>query len=140
MAKSMRNDKRKHTKLVATRTALVQAALDAGKVSRREICQATGLQRHELTNLFTDNREIFAAYTVRRKTITEAAADNIQEIVNDKNHPQNFAASKFVLQTYKSELEDILEPMAGEMQIEVPSGTGDDAQPVIIKFSSPKKE
>ena len=139
MAKPMKNEKRKTARLVATRTALVQAALESGSVTRREICHATGLQRHDLTNLFTENKDIYAEYVIRRRTVTEAAADNIQEIVNDKGHPQNFAASKFVLQTYKSEFGEVLEPTSGEMQIEIDPGEGD-SKPVVIKFSSQNKD
>lgn len=143
MAKrSMRNTKRKEAKLLETRTALVEAALNEGHTTKRGICKATGLKLHELGNLFTANRSLYGLYVVRRKTMVDIAADNLQDIINDKNHPQHFAASKYVLQNYRSDLDDILEPMAGDMSVEIPSlGDSEREQaPVVIKFTGGKKE
>jgi hypothetical protein len=68
----------------------------------------------------------------------DIASDNILEIINDKNHPQHFAASKYVLTKYKSELDDVLDTQGEEIEIE---GTGRNVKsPVRIVFSSsPKK-
>jgi hypothetical protein len=110
------------------------AALNEGKLTRREICKATGLTIFDLNNLFKNDRELFAAYTVRKKLIADMAADNIMEIVNDPSHPQHFQASKFILTKYKSEFEDILESVdSQEIAVEV-AGTGEAAPPVIIRF------
>lgn len=142
MAKAMRNGVREASKLLETRKALVLVALDAGKFTRRDICKATGMKLHELGDLFTKDRAIFAEYVVRRETLADTAADNIADIVNDPQHPKNYEASKFILQNYKSDLDETLTPSAGEMEIHVP-GSGDlrnPSAPVIIKFSAPKKD
>ena len=133
MARSMKNTERKEKKLQKTRAALVRAALDAGQISRKDICKATGLQMHELANLFTQDREIYGHYVVRRKTISDIASDNILDIVNDPSHPQHFQASKYILSTYKSDLDDVLESQQeSEMNINVGGESG--ASPINITF------
>ena len=133
MARSMKNTDRKEKKLQKTRAALVRAALDAGQISRKDICKATGLQMHELANLFTQDREVYGEYVVRRKTISDIASDNILDIVNDPTHPQHFQASKYILSTYKSDLDDVLESQQeSEMNINVGGESG--ASPINITF------
>mgnify|MGYP003637807109 FL=1 len=133
MARSMKNTDRKEKKLLKTRAALVRAALEAGQISRKDICNATGLQMHELANLFTQDREVYGEYVVRRKTISDIASDNILDIVNDPTHPQHFQASKYILSTYKSDLDDVLESQQeSEMNINVGGESG--ASPINITF------
>ena len=133
MARSMKNTDRKEKKLLKTRAALVRAALEAGQISRKDICNATGLQMHELANLFTQDREVYGEYVVRRKTISDIASDNILDIVNDPTHPQHFQASKDILSTYKSDLDDVLESQQeSEMNINVGGESG--ASPINITF------
>lgn len=133
MARSMKNTERKTKKLLKTRAALVRAALEAGQISRKDICNATGLQMHELANLFTQDREVYGEYVVRRKTISDIASDNILDIVNDPTHPQHFQASKYILSTYKSDLDDVLESQQeSEMNINVGGESG--ASPINITF------
>ena len=133
MARSMKNTERKEKKLLKTRAALVRAALEAGQISRKDICNATGLQMHELANLFTQDREVYGEYVVRRKTISDIASDNILDIVNDPTHPQHFQASKYILSTYKSDLDDVLESQTeSEMNINVGGESG--ASPINITF------
>ena len=133
MARSMKNTERKEKKLLKTRAALVRAALEAGQISRKDICNATGLQMHELANLFTQDREVYGEYVVRRKTISDIASDNILDIVNDPTHPQHFQASKYILSTYKSDLDDVLESQQeSEMNINVGGESG--ASPINITF------
>ena len=133
MARSMKNTERKTKKLLKTRAALVRAALEAGQISRKDICNATGLQMHELANLFTQDREVYGEYVVRRKTISDIASDNILDIVNDPTHPQHFQASKYILSTYKSDLDDVLESQTeSEMNINVGGESG--ASPINITF------
>ena len=137
MARSMKNSKRKEAKLLETRAEFVRAALDAGHISRKDICKATGLQLHELANLFTKDRKVYSEYAVRRKTISDIASDNILEIVNDPTHPQHFAASKYILATYKSDLDEVLESQ-DEEAISVTMGGDSTASPVTIKFGTKK--
>lgn len=136
MARSMKNSKRKERKLLETRADLVRAALETGAISRKEICRATGLKLHELANLFTKDRKVYGEYVVRRKTITDIASDNIMDIVNDPTHPQHFQASKYILSTYKSDLDEVLESQdQSEMAIQVGDST---ASPITINFGKKK--
>lgn len=135
MARSMKNTERKEKKLLKTRAALVRAALESGQISRKDICKATGLQLHELTNLFTQDRDIYGEYVVRRKTISDIASDNILDIVNDPTHPQHFQASKYILSTYKSDLDDVLESQ-DEAEMNISVGGGSNASPINITFGN----
>lgn len=139
MAKAMRNSKRKSKRLLEERSALVKAALEMGNITRKEICKATGLELHDLANLFTRNRELYAEYKIRRRTIADIASDNIMDIVNDPSHPQHFQASKYVLSTYKSELDDVLEDK-GQEEIGITVGGESKASPITINFGKKKKE
>lgn len=133
MARSMKNTERKTKKLLKTRAALVRAALENGYITRKDICKATGLQMHELANLFTQDREVYGEYVVRRKTIADIASDNILDIVNDPTHPQHFQASKYILSTYKSDLDEVLDSQdESEMSINV--GGDSKASPINITF------
>lgn len=142
MAKAMRNQRRKEQKLLETRTKLVEAALEQGHFTRRQICKATDLKKTDLINLFATNRDLYAKYRVMKKSLADTAADNLQEIINDPNHPHHFQASKFVLQNYKSELDDELEAIGGELQVEIPQTQGGEstASPILIKFSGNPKQ
>lgn len=133
MARSMKNTERKEKKLLKTRAALVRAALEAGQISRKDICKATGLQLHELTNLFTQDREVYGEYVVRRRTISDIASDNILDIVNDPTHPQHFQASKYILSTYKSDLDEVLESQ-DEAEMNISVGGDSKASPINITF------
>lgn len=130
---SMKNTKRKEAKLLETRAEFVRAALDAGHISRKDICKATDLKLHELANLFTLDRKVYGEYVVRRKTISDIASDNILDIVSDPSHPQHFAASKYILTTYKSDLDDVLENHDSEA-MNVSIGKASKASPIVIKF------
>lgn len=137
----MRNKIREQSKLVAERSALVRAALEAGCYTSSSILKATGLKRHELTNLFASEKDLAAEYVVKKKLMATIAADNIFDIINDPNHPHNFAASKYILQNYKSDLEEALEPMAGDMELTLPGSNPDEAaDSVVIKFTTGKKD
>lgn len=141
MAKAMRNKVRKEAKLLETRTKLVEAALEAGHFTRRAISKATDIKPTDLVNLFTHNRDLYAKYRVMKKSLADVAADNIQDIINDPNHPHHFQASKFILQNYKSELDDELEGVGGELQVEIPAVGGEStASPILIKFSGSPKQ
>lgn len=133
MAKAMRNPQRKELRLLDERSRLIEAALEAGKVTRSDISKVTEIPLHLISDTFSKNRELFAKYSVRRRSIVDTAADNIYDIVNDKKHPQCFSASKYVLQNFKSDLDDVLEPSNSELGIEI--GGDSTPSPVTIKFA-----
>jgi hypothetical protein len=95
--------------------------------------EATGLKAWEITELLKNDIQLNAVYTIRRRELVNMAADNIVDIVSDKDHPNNYAASKYVLQTYKSDLDTNLESHdAQEMAIGV--GNGEGVSPIRITF------
>ena len=61
------------------------------------------------------------------------------DIVNDPEHPQHFAASKYILSTYKSDLDEVLEDKSGE-DISLTLGDNAKGSPITINFGAAKKE
>mgnify|MGYP003649647222 CR=1 FL=1 len=141
MAKSMRNVIREQSKLVEERTMIVKAALDAGCYTRSSIMKATGLEKHELANLLASEKELAAEYLVKKKLMAVISADNIFDIINDPKHKDFFQASKYILQNYKSDIDESLEPMSGDMELTLPGANSDDVEDaVVIKFSTGRKD
>lgn len=103
-----KREEKARAKKIEEMSELVKLALEKGQTTRRAICDMTGLKAHQLATLFSDNKELYLEYTLRRRTLVDTAADNIQEIVDDPTHPKHFEASKYVLQKYKSDLDTIL--------------------------------
>lgn len=133
----------KRQELLETHAALVKKALENDLTTRSAISQATGLKLWQISDLFKENKEIYAEYTVRRRTLVDTAADNIHDIVMDKDHPQHFSASKYVLSKYKSDLDSILEASeeAG-ISLEIGGGAGgreSTANPIKISFKGRKE-
>ena len=133
-----RGEKRRFNEKIKKQIELVKTALELGHVSRREICKAADMKPHELAYIFRENRDIYREYTIRRRTLVDTAADNIQEIINDPTHPSHFAASKFILQSYKSDLDNILEHHDSEKGFEFQVGGESKASPVNITFGEKK--
>lgn len=134
MAKAMKNPRRKEQRLLDERSNIINAALEEGKVTRSDISKATGIPLHIISDTFSRNRELFAKYSVRRRSIVDLAADNIFTIVSDPKHPQCFSASKYVLQNFKTDLDEILEPSTNELGIEI-GDPGEATSPVVLKFA-----
>lgn len=135
--RGLRNRQREEENLLKTRAGLVRSALDRGFMSRSEICRVTGMKLHELSNLFTNDRKLFGEYCIIRKTIADVASDNILDIVNDKTHPKNYEASKYILSSYKSDFDEALESHDGESP-SVTIGGESKASPIVIKFGKGK--
>lgn len=91
------------------RIALIKYAIEDGQHTRKAIKEATGLSRMVINKLLRDNAELRGLYKNSVRMIVNTAADNIQDIIEDPEHPQNFQASKYVLSTYKSDLDSFLE-------------------------------
>ncbi len=139
MAKSMRNVIRESAKIAEQREQQVRVALSEGCYTRSKICKATGLTSNELTNLLSNNKELHAEYSVKKRLMADIAADNIFDIIQDEGHPQHFAASKYIIQNYKSDIDETLVPQAGDMQIQLGS-TESDGSPVVINFTGGNKD
>lgn len=131
MATRMKNKRRDRKEYLEKGRALILAALDRGFTTRKKIGDACGLKTWEVADILKHDQDLWAQYTMHRKTLTDLAADNIQDILEDPNHKDHFQASKYILTKYKSDFDDTLESQAEEgMQI----GSGD-GKSVTIKFT-----
>jgi len=102
----------------------------------RQISETTGAVQWEIDKVFDLCPELKAEFSVRRRSLANKAVDNIHEIVNNFNHPQNFQASKFIVQTYKNELdEDLIPKVSTEVGFDIKNCQ---ISPVSITFSSKK--
>lgn len=102
----------------------------------RQITETTGAVQYEIDKVFDLFPALKAEFSVRRRSLANTAVDNIHEIVNNFNHPQNYQASKFVVETYKNELDNDLTPkVSTELGFELRGGQ---ISPVKITFSSKK--
>jgi hypothetical protein len=141
-ARKQRELQAKREEQLATHAALVKEALNQDCTTRSAISKATGIKLWQISELFKENLELYAEYTVRRKTLVDTAADNIHDIVMDKDHPQHFSASKYVLSKYKSDLDSILDA-SEEASLSLEIGGGDrtsQASPIRISFKGGKQD
>lgn len=137
MINSKRNELKKQ-KLLQDRVLLIKEAMELGAATKSDISNATGLKLTTINNVFTADRELFAQYSVLRRTIVDIASDNVYAIVSDPKHPQHFQASKYVLQNFKSDLDEVLESQKDE---EVSLGfSGDFEDNVKIVFTKKSKD
>lgn len=112
---------------------LIDAALDRGLTTKQDIAEGCNIKLWEVSDAFKYNRELYAKFCVCRKTIVDMAADNLQKILQSPHHPQHFAATKYILQTYKSDLDENLENKSDkEVSVTVP--TESNRRPVVISF------
>lgn len=139
--KSMDNPSARRVRKLKKNAKIIDVALDEGLVTRRKINEHTGIPLHEITQTFEYDKELFEKYGRRRRELASLAADNIFEIVSQPKHPQNFAASKFILTNFKNEFEDVLDPAKSrEDGVELSiNGTGvSNANPINISFGKKK--
>ena len=88
---------------------------------------------NDLRNIFTNDRELYAEFCVGRKLITDLASENIYNIVKDEGHPKNYDASKFIIQNFKTDIDDSLESKDGEM-VDIQLGGGSNGGGITLKF------
>jgi len=140
MAKSMKNVIRESAKIAEQREQQVRVALSEGCFTRSKICKATGLTTNELSNLLSNNKELHAEYTIKKRLMADIAADNIFDIIQDAEHPQHFQASKYIIQNYKSDIDETLIPQMGDMQIQLGQSDSSEGTPVVINFTGGNKD
>ena len=125
----------------AERIRLINAALDEGHSTRKAIMKVADLKAWELQDVFQKEKQLYAKYVVRRRTLVDMAADNIASIVADEDHPQHFQASKYVLQNYKSDLDSTLErheeEEMGNVDLSIPQG---ERKPIRISFRKRRRD
>ena len=141
MAKrKMENKAREKSKLMEERINLVEACLDSEISTKAEICKVTGLKRIELNTIFRENKKLYARFCVIRKLLVEKSTDNITAVVDDRTHPKNYEASKWILANYKSDLDADLDAKDSE---EIEIDVNDDRKgrrPVVIRFGHKKSD
>jgi len=141
MGKKIERDAtRKKREILEERVRLIRAALNKEATTRSEICRMTGLTEPTLSKVFSEVPDLYAEFKVLRSIIVDNAADNIARIIQNKNHRDHFAASKYVLTHYKSDLDDSLEEKESGGGLSVKVGGKPTASPVKIMFKSKKKK
>lgn len=136
--KVKRLPKRKQNELDKKRAEAIRFALENGVTTRKGLAEAAECKVYDLTNLFKKDKKLYQEYQLRRKNIAEIAADNIEEIINDPDHQHNYAASKWILTQYKSEIDNVLESKEGD-EISVEIGGASESVPVVISFNKKEK-
>lgn len=131
--------KRVQNEINKERAERVRVALELGITTRRGLSEAVECTMYDLNNLFSVDRKLYREYQIRRKNIAEIAADNIEDIINDPDHPNNYAASKWVVEKYKSDIHKMLEAQDSE-EINVEVKGSKNSAPVLISFSKKGKE
>ena len=141
--KSMRNKNREEEKRESEyqdKVMRVSAAIEAGYIQRRDLAHAADVKLHDLNNIFTKERELYASYCVRRKTIKDLAADNIYAVVEDRSHPKNYEASKWVAEKFKTDLDDSLESKSDDNLGVSVSNEGSESGRITIRFGKKTSE
>jgi len=134
-----KSNKTKQKEKKLERIALIKKALELGVTTRAGLAKAADCTVFDVGSLLTNNPDLYNEYKVRRRTLSETAADNIEDIINDQNHPNNYAASKFIIQTYKSDIDKALEHQdSDELNVEI--GKGENSPPVKISFAKKDKK
>jgi hypothetical protein len=133
----MSNSKRAKDKRNRERKILFQEAIADGHTSRRDICKAMGISSFDLTEFFEENPKTYKLYASRRRELVDTAADNLQDIVDDRTHKDHYQASKYVLDHYKSDLDNILDNKEDSSTIGQ-TGSLDTGSGVVIKFTVDK--
>jgi hypothetical protein len=134
-------DKKKEDELERDSSLIRAAITELDLVTRGKICAATGLKLGRLVIIFAKNKDLYSLYKIRRKNLAHLAADNIADILMDKDHPSFFAASKLILSKYRSDLDETLETHEdSEDEVSVAFGKASTASPVTVSFKKAKKK
>lgn len=140
MKKVEKTAARKRIEKLEKDAILIRAAIKQGYRTKLKISKATGLKVGRITTVFKNNEELYGEYKLFFSEIKDLAVDNLEDIVKDKKHKRNFEATKFVLQTYKSDLDESLEKQSSDGEVEVEVGGASHASPIVIKFKKTTKE
>lgn len=140
MAQALQKTKeRKLSEKMAKSVTLVRAAMRLGFSTKSDLAQTSGMKIWELNEVFQSDKDLYAEFCIMRKTLVDVAADNLQDILFNKEHPQNFQATKYVLEKYKSDLDSNLEAKdATEIGLSI--GGAGSPSPVRITFGTKKVE
>ena len=140
MAKAMKNAIREAAKMENENSILILKAIDNGYTTRSTISNATGLGINIVSNMLSNNKELRSEWIIKKRMMVDTSIDNIEDIINDPKHKDNFQASKWVASNVDSELSHILFPQAGDMSITIPGQGDTDSAPVVIQFTKQKDD
>lgn len=139
MAQALQKTKeRKLSEKMAKSVLLVRASMKLGFSTKSDIANTANMKIWELNDVFQADKELYAEFCIMRKTLVDVAADNLQDILYDKGHPQNFQATKYVLEKYKSDLDSNLEAKDAT-EIGLTIGGAGSPSPVRITFGAKKE-
>lgn len=136
----MKNPLRAAKKKKEEKVRLVEAAIEAGLSTRKDIAKVASMKLHELSNLFAAEKELYAKYCVLRKMIVDMASDNIFDIVADRQNPKCYDASKWVVTNYKSDLDSTLESKDEDIDVQIGGSGASGSSPITIRFGKKKEE
>jgi hypothetical protein len=139
MAKRMKNLDRDREKKKSDKMEMLNACLNEGISTRRELAKLSGFTLIQLNQLFHKDRELYAKFCLIRRQMVDIATDNIMDILMDPKHPKNYDASKYIATNYKSDIDSSLESK-DEDSIEVEVGGTENSRPVVIRFGKKNKE
>lgn len=140
MAKRMQNKRREAKEAREKLIREIREAMKLGLLTRKEIAKSVGIKETQLSQIFHKEKELYAKFCVMRRSIVDIATDNLFDVVRDRKHPKNTDISKWVVQNYKSDLDDSLEEKEGEgFEVEVGEG-GSKKRPTVIRFGYKNKK
>jgi hypothetical protein len=134
VAKKASREKSEKLKRIST---LIEQAMILGFTTKGDIAKNCNIPLWQVSGAFSESPELRAIFQIMRRTLVDMAADNVQKILEDKEHPQHFQASKYILQTYKSDLDTNLESKDSEEMEATLSGNGG-VSPIRITFGVKK--
>lgn len=138
MAKNMKNPRRVKQTELDKKVYKIELALDQGATTKKRIGEHTKFKLATINEVFKQDKNLYRKFCEIRKTIVDLAADNVMDIVADQDHPKCAEMSKWVLNHYKSDLDETLDAKDSEdVEVEIGEG-GRGNRPTVIRFGKKK--
>jgi hypothetical protein len=138
MAKSMRNAVKEAAKVSNERESLIKAALNNGHTTRSAIVKSTGLDKNVVSSMLSNNKELRAAWILKKRNLVSIALDNIEDIVNNPDHKDHGTMSKWIVSNLDSDVGELLFPH-NDIEMTIPGSNPNEGDSgVVIKFSKSK--
>lgn len=91
----------------------IDDALNAGCASWKMIVEYTQLKESTVKNIIYSTPELKAKYKNKAVNVMRVAKENIINAILDPKHPKNIMCSMKFLETYKNELDEVLQSKNG---------------------------
>lgn len=114
--------------LIDAQTIMKALEEDYDLTTLKNIAEASGLKRLDVEIAMTHDTALAKLISQRRGMIRSIAVDNIHDIMMNPSHPKHYEASKYVVDTFVTELDKDLEKKGDEAAV-------DTTMPVQIIFS-----